>query len=118
MPKIARPEDMANAVVFLSSDKLAGHITGQTLVIAGGEGGKWTGVGRQIRALMLSPVVPQRLTMYISAHRQADLEALRQHVEAGHLTPIVGKTYPLPEVTQAIRHLEEGRAQGKLAVTV
>jgi NADPH:quinone reductase-like Zn-dependent oxidoreductase len=89
-----------------------------TLVIAGGEGGKWTGVGRQIRALMLSPVVPQRLTMYISAHRQADLEALRQHVEAGHLTPIVGKTYPPPEVPQAIRHLEEGRAQGKLAVTV
>ena len=41
-----------------------------TLVIAGGEGGKWTGVGRQLRALMLSPVVPQRLTMYISAHRR------------------------------------------------
>jgi len=40
LPKIARPEDMANAVVFLSSDKLAGHITGQTLVIAGGMEGR------------------------------------------------------------------------------
>jgi len=89
-----------------------------TLVIAGGEGGKWTGVGRQLRALMLSPVVPQRLTMYISAHRQADLEALRQQVEAGHVTPIVGKTYSLPEVPEAIRHLESGRAQGKIAITV
>jgi NADPH:quinone reductase-like Zn-dependent oxidoreductase len=89
-----------------------------TLVIAGGEGGKWTGVGRQIRALLLSPVVPQRLTMYISAHRQADLEALRQQVEAGHVTPVVGKTYPLPEVPEAIRHLEGGRAQGKIAITV
>src|SRR5215813_3949702 len=89
-----------------------------TVVIAGGEGGKWTGVGRQIRALMLSPVVPQRLTMYISAHRQADLEALRQQVEAGHVTPIVGNTYPLPEVPEAIRHLESGRAQGKIAITV
>src|SRR5215468_1763837 len=48
-----------------------------TLVIAGGEGAKWTGVGRQLRALMLSPVVRQRLTMYISRHRQADLEELR-----------------------------------------
>jgi NADPH:quinone reductase-like Zn-dependent oxidoreductase len=56
--------------------------------------------------------------MYISAHRQADLEALRQHVEAGHVTPIVGKTYPLPEVPEAIRHLESGRAQGKIAITV
>jgi NADPH:quinone reductase-like Zn-dependent oxidoreductase len=91
-----------------------------TLVIAGGEGAKWTGVGRQIRALMLSPVVPQRLTMYISStnKRQADLEALRQQIEAGHLTPIVGKKYPLPEVPEAIRHLEGGRAQGKLAITV
>jgi NADPH:quinone reductase-like Zn-dependent oxidoreductase len=91
-----------------------------TLVIAGGEGAKWTGVGRQVRALMLSPVVPQRLTMYISStnKRQADLEALRQQIEAGHLTPIVGKTYPLPEVPEAIRHLEGGRAQGKLAITV
>lgn len=40
LPKIARPEDMANAVVFLSSDALAGHITGQTLVIAGGMEGR------------------------------------------------------------------------------
>jgi 3-oxoacyl-[acyl-carrier protein] reductase len=40
LPKIARPEDMANAVVFLSSDQLAGHITGQTLVIAGGMEGR------------------------------------------------------------------------------
>jgi NADPH:quinone reductase-like Zn-dependent oxidoreductase len=90
-----------------------------TLVIAGGEG-KWTGVGRQLCALVLSPVVPQRLTMYVSStnKRQADLEALRQQIETGHLTPIVGKTYPLPEVPQAIRHLEGGRAQGKIAITV
>lgn len=40
LPKIARPDDMANAAVFLSSDKLAGHITGQTLVIAGGMEGR------------------------------------------------------------------------------
>jgi 3-oxoacyl-[acyl-carrier protein] reductase len=40
LPKIARPEDIANSVVFLSSDTLAGHITGQTLVIAGGMEGR------------------------------------------------------------------------------
>jgi 3-oxoacyl-[acyl-carrier protein] reductase len=40
LPKIARPEDIANTVVFLSSDKLAGHITGQTLVVAGGMEGR------------------------------------------------------------------------------
>jgi len=89
-------------------------------VIAGGEGGKWTGVGRQLRALALSLVVPQRLTMYVSStsKRQADLQALRQHIEAGRLTPVVGRTYPLPDVPEAIRHLESGHAQGKIAITV
>ncbi len=40
LPQIARPEDIANAVVFLSSDTLARHITGQTLVVAGGMEGR------------------------------------------------------------------------------
>lgn len=40
LPQIARPDDMAHAVVFLSSDTLARHLTGQTLVIAGGMEGR------------------------------------------------------------------------------
>ncbi len=41
LPKIARPTDIANATVFLASDRLAGHITGQTLTVAGGMEGRW-----------------------------------------------------------------------------
>ena len=37
---VARPEDIASAAVFLASDSLAGHITGQTIVIAGGMEGR------------------------------------------------------------------------------
>jgi 3-oxoacyl-[acyl-carrier protein] reductase len=40
LPKLGRPDDVAHAVVFLSSDLLAGHITGQTIVIAGGMEGR------------------------------------------------------------------------------
>lgn len=40
LKQLARPEDIANAAVFLSSDRLARHITGQTLVIAGGMEGR------------------------------------------------------------------------------
>jgi 3-oxoacyl-[acyl-carrier protein] reductase len=40
LPQIARPEDIANAVVYLSSDSLARHVTGQTLVVAGGMEGR------------------------------------------------------------------------------
>ncbi len=41
LPQIARPEDIANAAVFLASDSLARHITGQTLTVAGGMEGRW-----------------------------------------------------------------------------
>jgi len=41
LPQLGRPEDVANTTVFLSSDILARHITGQTLVIAGGMEGRW-----------------------------------------------------------------------------
>jgi 3-oxoacyl-[acyl-carrier protein] reductase len=40
LPQIARPDDIANAVLFLASDKLARHVTGQTWVIAGGMEGR------------------------------------------------------------------------------
>jgi 3-oxoacyl-[acyl-carrier protein] reductase len=40
LPRVARPDDIANATVFLSSDTLARHITGQTLVVAGGMEGR------------------------------------------------------------------------------
>jgi NADPH:quinone reductase-like Zn-dependent oxidoreductase len=89
-----------------------------TLVIVGGEGPKWTGVGRQLRALALSPFVGQRLTFFVSKHRQADLETLGRFIEAGQVTPMVDRTYPLAEVPDAIRHLEAGQARGKIAITI
>ena len=89
-----------------------------TLVIAGGEGGRWTGVGRQLRALMLSPFIRQRLTTYISQHRQADLDTLRQLIETGQVTPLIGQTYPLAGLPAAISQLQAGHARGKIAITI
>ena len=40
LPKLGQPDDVANTAVFLSSDTLAGHITGQTVIIAGGMEGR------------------------------------------------------------------------------
>jgi NADPH:quinone reductase-like Zn-dependent oxidoreductase len=89
-----------------------------TLVIAGGERGRWIGVGRQLRAQALSPLIRQRLTTYISRHRQADLDTLRSLTETGQVTPVIGQTYPLAEVPEAIRHLHAGHARGKTAITI
>lgn len=90
-----------------------------TLVIAGGEdAGKWLGMGRQLRALALSPLVRQRLTTFLAQPRRADLETLSQLIDAGKVVPVVGATYPLADVPDAVRHLRAGQARGKIAITV
>ncbi len=89
-----------------------------TLVIAGGEGARWTGVGRQLRALALSVLVRQRLTMYVSRHRQADLDTLRVLTERGEVIPVVDRTYPLAETPKAMRRLYAGHARGKIVISV
>jgi 3-oxoacyl-[acyl-carrier protein] reductase len=45
LPQIARAEDVANAIVYLASDQLARHVTGQTITVAGGMEGRvlWSG---------------------------------------------------------------------------
>ena len=40
LKRIARPEEIAQAIVFLASDKLAGHITGEILTVSGGMEGR------------------------------------------------------------------------------
>jgi NADPH:quinone reductase-like Zn-dependent oxidoreductase len=47
-----------------------------------------------------------------------DLQFLKQLIEAGTLTPVIDRTYPLAEIPEAIRYLEEGHAQGKVVITV
>ena len=89
-----------------------------TLVIVGGEGGKWVGMGRQIRGVALSPFVPQRLATFVNKEKQADLDAVRQLIEADQVTPILDRTYPLAEVPVAMRHLEAGHARGKIAISI
>jgi NADPH:quinone reductase-like Zn-dependent oxidoreductase len=90
-----------------------------TAVIAGGEdGGNWTGMGRQFRALALSPFLRQRLTMFTPRQRSTDLDRLTGLIEAGTVTPSIGATYPLDQVPQALRYLEAGQARGKVVITV
>ena len=89
-----------------------------TVVIVGGELGKWLGVGRQIRAVALSPFVPQRLAMVVNREKHDDLDAVRQLIENGQVTPIVDRAYPLADASDALRHLEAGQARGKIAISI
>ena len=92
-----------------------------TLAIVGGEGGgKVTGgFFRQIlRGPILSIVSGQRLRPVMSKEDPADLRTLAGMIEAGAVTPLVGRTYPLVDAAEAVRELEKGHALGKIVVTV
>jgi NADPH:quinone reductase-like Zn-dependent oxidoreductase len=91
-----------------------------TLVLVGGEGGgRWLGgLDRQLRALLLSPYVSQKLKMKVPSENYEDMLALKELIEAGKVTPVIDRTYPLTEAAQAIRYMEEGHARGKVVITV
>jgi NADPH:quinone reductase-like Zn-dependent oxidoreductase len=93
--------------------------TGTLVIVGGEEGGSLTGgFGRQIRALLVSMFVSQRLTMLASQERHTDLEALSPFLESGQVVPVIDGSYSLADVPAAMRHLEAGLARGKIAITV
>jgi NADPH:quinone reductase-like Zn-dependent oxidoreductase len=90
------------------------------LVLSSGESdGRWIGpIGRIIRALVLSPFVSQKLVSFTVKPNKEDLLFLRQLIEGGKLAPVIDRTYPLAEVPEALRYLEEGHARGKVVISV
>ncbi|MGI8332638.1 NAD(P)-dependent alcohol dehydrogenase [Actinomadura scrupuli] len=90
------------------------------LVIVGGEGGgRWLGgFQRSLQATVLSPFTGQRLRGLIATDDGADLRALGGYVDAGELTPVIDRTYPLSEAPEAIRYVNQGHARGKVVITV
>ncbi len=91
-----------------------------TLVIVGGEGGnKLTGgIGRQLRALLLSPFVRQRLTTFMSKEHHSFIERLATHLASGDVVPPINHRFELDGVPEALRMMEAGRLSGKSVVVV
>jgi NADPH:quinone reductase-like Zn-dependent oxidoreductase len=90
-----------------------------TLVLVGGSGGRWfMGTGRTLRAVLVSPLVGQRLRSFFSKPKGADLVVLKELLEAGKLTPVIDRTFPLRETPEAIRYVGERSTQGKTVITV
>jgi NADPH:quinone reductase-like Zn-dependent oxidoreductase len=92
-----------------------------TLVIVGGDGGgRWTGgfFRGVLRAPLVSLFVGQKLRGLASKVKHEDLVTLAELTEAGTLTPVIDRTYPLIEAPDAIRYLEEGHAAGKIVIAI
>jgi NADPH:quinone reductase-like Zn-dependent oxidoreductase len=90
------------------------------LVLVGGmsAGRLFGGLDRQLRAQLLSLFVGQTMGSFLASENAADLDALRELIDAGRVTPAVDRVYPLAEAPAAIRSLMRGRVRGKLVITV
>ena len=85
----------------------------------GGSGHRWFGsLGRFFKLMVISPFV-SHLHPFRGTKDPGDrLVVLKELIEAGKITPVIDRTFPLSNVPAAIRYLEEGRAQGKVVIIV
>lgn len=87
------------------------------LLMVGAEGtGDWIGIGRQLRAVLWSPFLRQRLSMFVSRFQRDDLTVLAGMLEAGTLRPVIDRVVTLDGVDGAIRDMQAGRIRGKVVV--
>lgn len=93
---------------------------GVAAIVGGDGGGDWTGgFFRQIlRGPLLSLATGQSFRPVISTEGQDDLLALADLIASDQVTPVVDRTFTLPEAADAIRYLEQGHPSGKVVVTV
>ena len=90
------------------------------MIVGGDGGGRWTGgfFRGVLRAPVVSLFVGQKLRGLNSKVKREDLIALGELIEAGKITPVIDKTYPLSETADAIRYLETGHPRGKIVIVV
>lgn len=69
-------------------------------------------------AFVLSRFLSRKLVMFVAKVNKEDLTALGELMASGKVTPVIDKCYPLSETAQAMRDLDEGRARGKLVVSL
>jgi NADPH:quinone reductase-like Zn-dependent oxidoreductase len=90
-----------------------------TLVLVGGKSGRWVGAMPRYRmASILSRFVDQTLVKFHANIGKDDALVLKELVEAGKVTPVIDRVYPLAETREAFRYLEAGHARAKVVITV
>jgi NADPH:quinone reductase-like Zn-dependent oxidoreductase len=94
--------------------------TGTLVINAGGppSGQVFGPIGGILRVLAVNAVVRQRLRPLPDTWTREHLLAVVELVEAGQVTPVVGRTFPLADTAAGLRYLEQGHARGKVVVTV
>jgi NADPH:quinone reductase-like Zn-dependent oxidoreductase len=101
------------------SDRRRAMVPDGTLVVVGAaKKGRWIGpLGAMLTAVVAGRFASQRIVAFIAKNSAEDLDALRQLIEAGDVTPVIERTYPLAQVPEALAYLGAGHCQGKVVIT-
>jgi NADPH:quinone reductase-like Zn-dependent oxidoreductase len=76
------------------------------------------GMSYVIKAFVLSAFVRQQERPFVADTNTEDLVLLKDLVEAGKVTPVIDRTYPLSETPEAVGYVGLGHARGKVVITV
>jgi NADPH:quinone reductase-like Zn-dependent oxidoreductase len=83
------------------------------------------GEGRPILAAMvLGPLISlatdksMGMLLWWKPFKREDVETLTALIEAGKVRPVIDRSFPLSEVVDALRYVDEGRARGKVVITL
>jgi len=92
---------------------------GTLLPNSGSGGGRWFGpLGRVALAFVSSPFIRKQGRPFVATVKTQDLVDLTELIEAGKLTAVIDRTYPLSETPEAMRHVSLGHARGKVVIAV
>jgi len=82
-------------------------------------GGGWAQI---LQAMLLGPLLSligsKKMCFFIAKLNKTDLVLLKDFLAAGKIVPVIDRRYPLSDVAEALRYLEEGHARGKVVITL
>jgi NADPH:quinone reductase-like Zn-dependent oxidoreductase len=87
-------------------------------VMAGAPKTLWAVFARLLEALARSVLLRQNFTFFIAKLNSDDLRTLSGLIQAGKITPVIDRRYPLAETASAIAYVEEGHARAKVVITL
>jgi NADPH:quinone reductase-like Zn-dependent oxidoreductase len=76
------------------------------------------GMSYVFKAFLLSPFMRQQRSPLTTNMNGQELVVLKELIEAGKITPVIDRTYPLGEVPAAVGYASKGHARGKVIITV
>lgn len=92
---------------------------GGTIVLVGaGLGNGLSMLAHIAAAWARSRMLKQNVVFFIAKAGKEDLLTLKEMIEAGKVTPVIDRVYPLAQTAAALRHVEEGQARGKVVITI